>query len=137
MKKRAAKKNVKRTVVKSTFSWQPFTGVILLIVSLAVGYKTYVDKNKALQDEIDRKQSELGRQEERCMREESRWNAMKTSENLEKSMARHGIDMSLPKSHQIIQMDQEGQPLENQYSVNWFAKNRRESGNVVNSGIDR
>ena len=137
MKRRAAKKNVRHTVVKNTFSWQPFSGVILLIVCLALGYKTYVDKNKALQDNIDSKQLQLGKLKELRMREESRWNAMKTSANLEKSMARHGIDMNLPKSRQIIQMDMRGNPLQDQYSVDWFSKNRIESGNVVNSVIGR
>jgi len=95
--------------------------------------KSYADKNKALQDEIDSKYSELGRLKEQCMRAESRWNAMKTSENLEKSMLRHGIDMGLPQAHQIVKMGKDGKPIAPQHSVAWFAKNRRERGNVVRS----
>jgi len=130
MARRSAKRNRKRNV-KSVLAWQPFTGVILLIVSVALAYMSYTDKNKALQDEIDSKQSELGRLKEQCMREESRWNALKTAENLEKSMIRHGIDMDLPKSHQIVKMGPDGQPLPDQHSVVWFARNRKDRGNVV------
>jgi hypothetical protein len=130
MARRAAKRNRKRNV-KSALAWQPFTGVIVLIVGVALIYMSYTDKNKALQDEIDNKQSELGRLREQCMREESRWNALKTAENLEKSMIRHGIDMDLPQSHQIVKMGSNGRPLPNQHSVAWFARNRKERGNVV------
>ncbi|MDA3926933.1 MAG: hypothetical protein PF904_19835 [Kiritimatiellae bacterium] len=134
MARRAAKRNRKRNV-KNTLAWQPFAGVILLVVGVALGYMSYADKNKALQDEIDSKYSELGRLKEQCMREESRWNAMKTSENLEKSMVRHGIDMNLPQSHQIVKMGKDGKPIADQHSVAWFARNRRERGNVVKSTI--
>jgi len=137
MARRATKKRNRKRDVKSILSWQPFTGVILLVVGLALGYMSYADKNKALQDEIDNRQSNLGRLEQQCQREESRWNSMKTAENLEKSMGRHGIDMQLPESHQIVRMGMDGKPVPDQYSITWFRKNRGDLGNVVSSGTSR
>ncbi len=132
-------RNRKRSL-KNKLSWQSFSfvGTVFLAVGLALSYGAYINKNTALQKEIDKKRSELGRLDQQCMREESRWNAMKTAENLERAMFRHGIEMNLPQAHQIVKMGKDGQPIRDQRSVEWFAKNRRERerGNVVKSGAE-
>jgi len=124
--------------LKNRFSVQSFSfaGTVFLAVGLALYYGAYINKNTALQKDIEKKNAELGRLDQQCMREESRWNAMKAAGNLERAMARHGIEMDLPQSHQIIKMGKDGQPVPDQRSVEWFAKNRRERerGNVVKSG---
>ena len=126
MKRRAAKKNTSRKV-QSVFSWHPCVGGLLFIGILFFGYMIYVDKNKALQDDIDGKKSELKELEEKCMREEARWNVKKSSENLEKSMAGHGMEMNLPESRQIIQMERDGRLVQGQHSVDWFLASRMQA----------
>ena len=134
------KRNRKRTLqTKRSWNSLSFVGMMFLAVGLALGYGAYVNKNTTLQQDLNTKQAELGRLTEQCLREESRWNAMKTTENLQRAMARHGIAMQLPQSHQIVKMGTDGLPIQNQHSVAWYARNRseRERGNVVKANVGR
>lgn len=133
-------RNRKRTL-QSKRSWHSFSfvGMAFLALGLALTYGAYINKNTTLQKDLTEKQAELGRLNEKCLREESRWNALKTTESLQRAMARHGIAMDLPQSHQIVKMGKDGQPVQNQRSVEWYAKTRseRERGNVVKANVER
>jgi len=125
-RRQAARRNIKR---KSRISWQPFTGAILLLVILALGYMSIADKNKALLNEIREQQRELDRLYKEHTREEARWNAMKSAERLESSMRAHGIDMDLPQPNQVVRMGTDGNPVDGQVSVAYLRK--LISGNVA------
>lgn len=134
------KRNRKRTL-QSKRSWHSFSfvGMGFMALGLALTYGAYINKNTTLQKDLTEKQAELGRLTEKCLREESRWNAMKTTESLQRAMARHGIAMDLPQAHQIVKMGKDGLPLQNQHSVEWYARTRseRERGSVVKANVER
>lgn len=134
------KRNRKRTLYAKR-SWYSFSfvGMLCLAVGLALCYGACINKNSTLQQDLNTKQADLGKLTEQCLREESRWNAMKSSDNLQRAMARHGIAMELPQAHQIVKMGKNGLPVQNQHSVEWYARTRseRERGNVVKANVER
>ncbi|MDD2599143.1 MAG: hypothetical protein PHO37_07955 [Kiritimatiellae bacterium] len=134
------KRNRKRTLhAKRSWHTVSFAGMVFLAVGLALFYGAYINKNTTLQQDLNTKQAELGRLTEQCLRAESRWNALKSKDNLQRAMGRHGIEMEPPQAHQIVKMGKDGLPIQNQHSVEWYAKNRseRERGNVVKTNVDR
>jgi hypothetical protein len=130
--KRNVKRNRKR---RSRVLWQPFTGAIGMIVLAYLCYFFLSDKNQALVDEIRLQQQELDRLDKQCVREEARWNAMKSSERLELSMRSHGIAMNLPAARQVVRMDSDGVPREGQVSVAYLRA--LVAGNVAKAELDR
>jgi hypothetical protein len=118
-KKRNRRKNIKR---KSRISWPPIAGAIMMLATLALCYSLIADNNKDLIRQIREQQSELDRLHKEYIREEVRWNAMKSAEKLDAAMDEHAIRMELPRPDQVVRMDSDGVPFKNQASVAYLRK---------------
>ncbi len=60
---------------------------------------------------------ELGRLDDTRMREMTRWEAMKTPDNIERALLKHGLKMLLPRHDQNVYMNRDGRPRGGQLSV--------------------
>ncbi len=113
-KRKNCKKNIKR---RSRISWPPVAGAIMVLATLALCYSLIADNNKDLIRQIREQQSQLDRLHKEYLREEVRWNSMKSAEKLEAAMDEHAIKMELPRPDQVVRMDAQGVPLKGQTSV--------------------
>ena len=60
---------------------------------------------------------ELERLEDSCQRESTRWEKLKTPENIERALIRHGLSMKTPRPDQCVSMMANGQPRPGQLAL--------------------
>lgn len=85
-----------------------FVGVILTIVLGAfINMKTRSELTQLMKS-IGEKERQLEKSEDELTRSITRWQAMTTPVNLERSMRKLGVSMKYPKEQQIIRMDANG-----------------------------
>ncbi len=60
---------------------------------------------------------ELAKLEDARTRESLRWEAMKTPENIESALWRHGLKMKMPRPDQTVRMRPDGAPFPGQLSL--------------------
>ncbi|MEI7901061.1 MAG: hypothetical protein WCK89_12485 [bacterium] len=106
-------------------------GIIVLLVTLVLGYWFMDSKSAMLGQEIRKYEQKYAALENERVREEARWNEKKTPEKLEQAMLQHGIAMSYPTPEQVVRMDGVGVPLAGQLSVMRFQRNRNASERVA------
>ncbi len=99
-------------------------GIIVLLVTLVLGYWFMDSKSAMLGQEIRKHEQKYAALEDERVREEARWNEKKTPEKLEQAMLQHGIAMSYPTPEQVVRMDSAGVPASGQLSVVRFQRNR-------------
>ena len=66
---------------------------------------------------VDQKDKELKSCNEELERTSARWDAMRSSDNLDRALVKRGISMHIPNPNQIILMDASGHPQPGQTSV--------------------
>jgi hypothetical protein len=72
---------------------------------------------KHLTKTIREKEIQLTRLEKERDREAARWDKMKTSENLEAALIKHGLAMRIPRAEQVVRLRSDGRPYPGQRSV--------------------
>ena len=70
-----------------------------------------------LLNEKGEKERELAKLEESHRRESTRWEEMKTPEEVEAALFRHGLRMSTPRADQCIRLNARGVPYPNQLAL--------------------
>jgi hypothetical protein len=82
----------------------PMVGILTLLVVLALGYVWLACRCQALGRDIQK--LEQGHEDlmKRCRNEDAKWIQIRSRQNLQAALARHGIVMSWPSSAQIIRM---------------------------------
>ena len=60
---------------------------------------------------------EIAKLEDAHMRESTRWEEMKTSENIEAALLRHGLSMHTPRPDQTVRLLSDGTPRPGQLSL--------------------
>ena len=68
---------------------------------------------------------EIVKLDEARMRESTRWEEMKTTENIEAALLRHGLSMKLPRPDQSVRLMSDGTPRPGQLSL---AKSKMRTG---------
>ena len=68
---------------------------------------------------------EIVKLDEARMRESTRWEEMKTTENIEAALLRHGLSMKLPRPDQSVRLMADGTPRPGQLSL---AKSKMRTG---------
>ena len=68
---------------------------------------------------------EIVKLDEARMRESTRWEEMKTTENIEAALLRHGLSMKLPRPDQSVRLMPDGTPRPGQLSL---AKSKMRTG---------
>lgn len=109
----------------------PVVGLIVVVVTILLGYWGLDSKCSALGEDIKQREKELRSLDDEYLREEARWNANKTPEKLEAALIAHGLNMVYPKADQLVRMDQRGKPVEGQLSIAKFNRNPSPVGNVA------
>jgi len=66
---------------------------------------------------VDQKDKELMRCDAELERTSSAWDAMRSSDNLDRALMKFGLSMHIPSAKQVIHMDESGHPLPSQTSV--------------------
>lgn len=113
------KKNRKVSRQSSRFVWicKHIASVIALAVGVAFINHSAESSCEELQNEIGRKSRELTLLEDEYLRENARWEEMKSLENLDYALAKHGLKMRVQKPQQIIRMRADGTPYPAQIAV--------------------
>lgn len=70
-----------------------------------------------LMKSIGEKEKQLDKLEDDYTRECARWDGMKTSDNLERTLLKFGLAMTSPGPKQIVRMSEGGKPLPGQLSI--------------------
>ncbi|MDD5706772.1 MAG: hypothetical protein PHR35_12690 [Kiritimatiellae bacterium] len=87
----------------------PFIGAAVLIVSMAVAYVWIDTLCGTLGQQIRKLESKYEALDGECRREQDRWTAMKSPENIELALQRHGLNMALPRGEQLVRLSRQSQ----------------------------
>jgi hypothetical protein len=79
-------------------------GVIVLVATLAVAYLVMDHKCSQYGQQIKQFEQRYAALENEQIREDSRWNAMKTPEQIESMLLRHGLLMVYARPEQVVRM---------------------------------
>ena len=83
----------------------------VLIASLALVYLRIGHKSSSYSEEIRRLEGQCIELDNERVREETKWNAMKTAEQLDALLVRHGLLMVYPNAGQVVRMGSAGRQL--------------------------
>ncbi len=92
-------------------------GIMLLVFVMVIINMLASSKCSLLMKSIGDKERVLARLEDERTRESARWEEMKTQENLDAALRRHGLAMKVPEQSQIVRMNSEGRLKPAQISV--------------------
>lgn len=90
--------------VQSRIISVPIVGVFVLVVFVAVGYLAVDNRCNARGQLIRDLENRYASLEDERLREEAKWNAMKTPDELERRLLQHGINMVYARPEQIVRM---------------------------------
>jgi hypothetical protein len=79
-------------------------GVIVLLATLAVAYLVMDHKCSQYGQQIKQFEQRYASLENEQIREEARWNSMKTPEQIETMLLRHGLLMVYARPEQVVRM---------------------------------
>ena len=92
-------------------------GVLVMFFVMVIVNLLASSSCNQLMKSIGEKERLLAKLEKDRERESARWDAMKTSENLDRALLKFGLSMKYPRPEQIVLMDARGQPKPGQLSV--------------------
>jgi len=113
------KKNRKRSKKMSVMASRSMHvgGVLMMFFVMVIVNLLASSSCNQLMKSIGEKERQLAKLENDRARESARWDAMKTSENLDRALLKFGLSMKYPRADQIVRMDAKGQPKPGQLSV--------------------
>lgn len=109
-----------------------FAAILAALFIMVVLHLLAATSCQNLQKAIGEKERQLVRLEDERVRESARWEEMKTTEQLEQMLAKHGLKMRYSKSDQVVRMSSNGVPQPGQRSV---AKARMRGVNTAQNSI--
>lgn len=103
--------------------------VIIIVLGIASGMNILAESRcMEVRAEIGNREKQLAQVEKACERESTRWEELKTAENLDRMLLKHGLAMRYPRPDQIVRLKADGTPYPGQISV---ASIRRQNPNAV------
>ena len=95
-----------------------YVGSVVITLFVAVIVNIFAESSCSLVSKsIGEKEKQLARLEKDRDRESARWEEMKTDENLDRMLPKHGLLMRYPKPEQIVRMRPDGVPYAGQLSL--------------------
>lgn len=82
----------------------PFTGIIVALFALALGYVRLGTDSERLGKELKALESESRNLSRRILTEEYHWSRMNSAANIERALLRHNIVMGRPREDQIVRI---------------------------------
>jgi len=98
---RKRKRNRKKRVEGFVFPTR-IGAVIVVLAMAALGYLWLYTQCDELGREIKKQEIEQTKLERKYLNEEYKWMRMKSPENIEATLARHGISMTWPRRDQVV-----------------------------------
>lgn len=113
------KKNRKRNKQMSVSAKRTLNmgGIIAILFVMVIFNMLAKTSAETIQKEIGEKTRTLERLEEERIREDSRWERMKSPESVNAALLSHGLKMNTPIDAQIVRMGGNRLPLKGQLSV--------------------
>jgi hypothetical protein len=100
-----ARNRRRRPRIHRVHAWVRRLGLaIVCLVSVAVAYIWMGIKCTKYGEEIRRLEIQSAEQDNERVREEFKWNAMKSAEQLDGILLRHGLQMDYPSAGQVIRL---------------------------------
>lgn len=133
------KRKIKR-VKKESRQTTGTVGVASLIVTALIMTMLYFSVDSRCSAEakkIGDCEKRLAALDAELVRENARWDEMKTPERLAVQLRRFGLEMSRPREDQLVRMDAVGRPIPGQLAVARVARNKGKTAVVVKNGRKR
>ncbi len=133
------KRKIKR-VKKESRQTTGTVGVASLIVTALIMTMLYfsVDAScSAVTKKIGVCEKRLSALNAELVRENARWDEMKTPERLAVQLRRFGLEMSRPREDQLVRMDAAGRPVPGQLAVARMTRGKNRTEVVVRNGRKR
>lgn len=112
-----------------------FGAILVTLFVMVILHLLASSSCQQVQKTIGEKELELKGLDDERARESAHWEEMKTTEQLERMLAKHGLKMCYSKSDQVVRMTERGVPFPGQRSV---AKYRMRFGQTAkNSAYGR
>jgi len=109
-----------------------FAAILVTLFVMVILHLLASSSCQQLMKTIGEKERQLARLEDERARESARWEEMKTTENLEQMLVKHGLKMRYSKSDQVVRMSANGRPQAGQRSV---AKSRLRLGSTAQNAV--
>ncbi len=103
-----ARRNRKRNTANGFLLPVPLAGVIVLLVSFALLYLWLDHQCEALGNDIKDLETRGRALQDVLVKESNRWTSMKSPENLERALVRHGLVMVYARPEQIVRVARPG-----------------------------
>ena len=97
-----ARRNRQNRKLNGTSFPAPFAGVVVLVSVLGLSYVWLVGQCEAIGKELKDLEKTQAVLHKKYLNEEYRWMRMKSPRNMERALARCGIEMDWPRSDQIV-----------------------------------
>ncbi|MCR5413359.1 MAG: hypothetical protein K6F50_01360 [Kiritimatiellae bacterium] len=104
-----------------------FGAVMLMCVVVVILNLLASSSCSQLMKSIGEKDAMLQAKREEFDSATARWEATTSADNIDRILARHGIEVSHPRPHRIIRMDANGRVIPNQRSVELALLRKRNS----------
>ncbi len=98
-RKRNRKKQVQGFILPG-----PFTGIVVALLGLALGYVRLGTDCERLGKELKGLESESRNLSRRMLTEEYHWSRMNSAANIERALLKHNIVMGRPRNDQIVRI---------------------------------
>lgn len=118
------RKNHRRHVNAKSFP-KSVAVLAIMVVGLAMMYARLYLVCEQLGNELGKGESELKKLNQILQHESILWRDNFTSEKIKSALKSHGLKMNYPGQDQIVRMDKNGKPVNNQLSMNLFRKNKQ------------
>lgn len=113
---RRNRKRSKNMSVMATRSMHIGAVMVMFFVMVILNLLASSSCNQLMKS-IGEKEKLLAKLEDDRTRESARWDAMKTSDNIDRALLKFGLSMKYAKPEQIVRMDSAGRPRPGQLSV--------------------
>ena len=121
---RRNRKIPKKMSVVATNSMR-FGAIIVFFVVMVILNLLSSNSCRHLENEKGRLEREIAKLEDSRTRESTRWEMLKTAENIERALLRHGLSMRMPGADQTVRLRADGTPRPGQLSL---AKSKMRAG---------
>jgi len=101
MARKRKKKKMKKNQVQVPFPML-LANVLVLVVVLGLSYMRLCSRCDALGKEIRGREKDLRLAQKRLVNEQDRWSSITSPRNLERAIAKHRLDMVMPRDAQTI-----------------------------------
>lgn len=133
------RKNRKRTKEMSVVASRSMHigAIIMMLFVVGIIYLLASSSCDQLSKSIGEKEKVLAKLEKDRQRASAAWDAMKTSENLDRMLRKHGLAMKYAHPHQVVRINRDGKAIPGQLSLTRISQIEQRNKTMLTANYPR